>query len=309
MAGSIELKAFMSKLAVGRGIAMGMACQFILLPFLAFLSMKVFPQPTVTIVTLVIVCTSPGGGFSGLWCSLLNADLALSVAMTAASTLVCLVALPLNVFLYVRCMYGRSVEIDWFALVFAVVVVVSGVCCGLYVSGRWPGQRARINKFGQLAGVALMVLAAVTNGHSDKPVWENSLTWYVGICAPCVLGMVFAQFFSLMLGLSKPESVAVAIECCYQNTGLALTIALSAFPPQLSGAAAGVPFVYGIAELCVIPVFGVIAHQMGWTYAPRDENLCVAIGTSYQPSAERESDGSYHRKMGKPSGSSLRQLH
>ena len=39
--------------------------------------------------------------------------------------------------------------------------------------------------------------------------------------------------------LPDPQSVAVAIECCYQNTGLALTIALSAMRPEDVGEAAG----------------------------------------------------------------------
>ena len=34
------------------------------------------------------------------------------------------------------------------------------------------------------------------------------------------------------VGLSPPETVAIGIECCYQNTGLGLTIALSAFPGE-----------------------------------------------------------------------------
>ena len=44
---------------------------------------------------------------AGWWCSLCNADLALSVAMTSASTLACLVALPFNIFLYVQCLRRR----------------------------------------------------------------------------------------------------------------------------------------------------------------------------------------------------------
>ena len=79
------------------------------------------------------------------------------------------------------------------------------------------------------------------------------------------------------------ESVAVAIECCYQNTGLALTIALSAFPPSEAGAAAGVPLLYGMSELVLIPAFALIAWKCGLTYAPATEPLCVVLAGNYQP--------------------------
>ena len=87
------------------------------------------------------------------------------------------------------------------------------------------------------------------------------------------------------IGLPNPEAVAVAIECCYQNTGLGLTIALSAFPPEETGKAAGVPLVYGMAEIAVIGCFALVASYMGWTHAPKGTPLCKALAGNYQPSA------------------------
>jgi predicted Na+-dependent transporter len=40
--------------------------QFVLLPAVGFASVTLFPQDAVTVVTLLVVTTSPGGGFSGL---------------------------------------------------------------------------------------------------------------------------------------------------------------------------------------------------------------------------------------------------
>ena len=77
-----------------KGIAAGLVCQFVLLPLLGFVALTIFPQSPATAISLLVVTTSPGGGFSGFWCFLSNADLALSVAMTTASTLASVVALP-----------------------------------------------------------------------------------------------------------------------------------------------------------------------------------------------------------------------
>ena len=298
MAGSVDLKILRRRIAVARGIVLGIVCQFVILPVLAYGAMRALPQQPVTVVTLIIVCTSPGGGFSGLWCSLANADLALSVAMTTASTILCVVALPLNLLLYVQWLYGRPVAIDWIALATSVAIVVSAVATGLALSTHLPARRKHINFIGQLSGVALMAFGVAANGTSDAPVWGREASWYAGVCAPCVLGVIIATCLSRMIALSNPEVVAVAIECCYQNTGLALTVALSAFPPSLRGEATAVPIAYGLAELAIIPLFALCAWKLGWTYAPADEHMCRAALTCYQPAEVEDKGGAQDSPQG-----------
>ena len=81
--------------------------------------------------------------------------------------------------------------------------------------------------------------------------------------------------------------MAVGIECCYQNTGLGLTIALSAFPGE-AGKAAGVPLVYGIAEILCIGAFALLSLLRGWTHSPKGENVCKALAGNYQPAAPED---------------------
>ena len=66
--------------------------------------------PQVYGVTLLILCSSPGGSYSNWWCSVFNADLALSVAMTTTSTFFAMVMLPLNTLMYVNFAYGSTGE-------------------------------------------------------------------------------------------------------------------------------------------------------------------------------------------------------
>mmetsp|Transcript_46730 Transcript_46730/g.77348 ORF Transcript_46730/g.77348 Transcript_46730/m.77348 type:complete len:354 (+) Transcript_46730:112-1173(+) len=284
MAGSIDPLHIRSRFTRIRGIAMGLICQFIILPLLGLFAASVFPLDVEVAVTLLIVTTSPGGGFSGWWCSLCNADLALSIAMTTASTLFALVALPINAFLYIKLIYGRDVEFDWVPFLIEIFVVISAVLVGMLASHHFAVHRSCINKVGQIAGVMLMLVGAFTNGGSDHPLWRNSVDWYVAVSFPCVSGLIVALGASFLSRLSPPESVTVAIECCYQNTGLALTIALAAFPRDQVGGAAGVPVFYGIIEIILIPLLALAAWKLGWTYAPAHENVCVALIGNYQPS-------------------------
>ena len=76
MSGSCDTKLFLSQFRRPKGIAAGLVCHYLVMPLLGYATVTIFPQPPVTVVTLLIITTSPSGGFSGFWCSLWNADLA-----------------------------------------------------------------------------------------------------------------------------------------------------------------------------------------------------------------------------------------
>lgn len=74
-----------------------------------------------------------------------NADLALSVAMTAISTLLSTVFLPLNLLLYTRYSYEDDVlqNLDWTSLFIALVIVISAISLGLLCS--WKVHSHKFN--------------------------------------------------------------------------------------------------------------------------------------------------------------------
>lgn len=53
--------------------------------------------------------------------------------------------------------------------------------------------------------------------------------FYVAVVSPPIIGMLTSLCISSFCGLPKPQCIAVAIETCYQNTGIALTVALTSF--------------------------------------------------------------------------------
>jgi len=175
--------------------------------------------------------------------------------------------------------------IDFFQLCLSVVVVVAAVGAGATVGTFFPARRQIVSLVGQVAGVVMMGVGGLANTTSSDPLWENPTSWFVAMTMPVLGGLCIAIFVAKSVKLKNPEAVSVAIECCYQNTGLALTIALSAVPPEERGAAAGVPVVYGMAEMALIPIFALSAWKLGWTYAPANEAQCTMLMGNYQPEA------------------------
>ena len=95
LASTVDIKNMKAQLKNFKAIGLGLFCQFFLLPFLGWAVIEMFKLPVPVGITLLVVVSSPGGSYSNWWCSLLNADLALSVAMTTFSTILSVAFLPM----------------------------------------------------------------------------------------------------------------------------------------------------------------------------------------------------------------------
>eukprot|EP00984_Skeletonema_dohrnii_P034176 scaffold33469_cov155-Skeletonema_dohrnii-CCMP3373.AAC.1 len=86
MSATVDSNSLMTQVRNTKAISTGIFMQFIILPFLGFLTVKMFQMENLSGLMLLIVTSSPGGSFSNWWCSVFNADLALSITMTSIST-------------------------------------------------------------------------------------------------------------------------------------------------------------------------------------------------------------------------------
>ena len=117
--------------------------QFVALPFLGFLVVKTFEMSKTTGITLLVVTSSPGGSYSNWWCSIFNASLSLSVTMTAVSTILSTVFLPLNLILYANLSFDSNVveSLNWKSMFISLGIVVGAISSGLGAS--WYMMRRR----------------------------------------------------------------------------------------------------------------------------------------------------------------------
>lgn len=283
-------------------ILTGVCTQFFVMPLLGFAVVKLLRGHGLTepmAISLLIVTASPGGSYSNWWCSLFNADLALSVTMTAISTMISTVMLPLNLFLYANAAFDTGSEkdregsivldtVNWLSLFISLAIVMLAIGIGLCASVKIDSHRFNkfANRIGSVSGILLIVFSGVVSslsGSDEAQVWGQSWSFYVGVASPCLAGLALATFFGLVARLKKPEVISVGVECCYQNVGIATTAAVAMFDDPIErGQALCVPLFYGLMEAVVLAIYCIIAWKLGWTKAPSDEHLCVTIITTYE---------------------------
>jgi hypothetical protein len=74
----------------------------------------------------------------------------------------------------------------------------------------------------------------------------------------------------------------VSVEACYQNVGIATSMAMTMFAGRELNVAMGVPFFYGVCEAIFVGSYCIVAWKMGWSKAPANAPLWQVIMTSYE---------------------------
>lgn len=216
-----------------------------------------------------------------------NADLALSVTMTAISTLLSVILMPMNLLIYCKYAYEADVveNLDFNSLFIALTVVITAIGLGLFASAKVHSYKFNIlaNKLGSYAGVSLVVYSALmSNTSGETKVWEHEWKFYVGVMLPCLAGLIVSNIVTSFLQLKKPERVTLSVECCYQNVGIATSVALTMFQGDELSKAMAVPLYYGLIEAVILGVYCIIAWKANWTKAPKGVSFLTMIATSYE---------------------------
>ena len=112
LSATVQFKAFRREVGNKHALVVGLGLQFFILPlfgYLSVLAMNATPAGFTKAmgISLLVVVSSPGGSFANFFCSIFNAELALSVALTTLSTLLAVGFLPANLYLYTYLVSGR----------------------------------------------------------------------------------------------------------------------------------------------------------------------------------------------------------
>lgn len=268
----------------------GAAFQFFLMPLIGFITVIIFPLNALEAIGLLILCASPGGSFSNWWCNLFNADLALSVSMTALSTVSAVGFLPLNILLYVTLAYDRvrgsdedDVEVEFADLAITLGTVIAAILLGIFTGATFPQFQTITNIIGNVSGMLSIAvgLFATTGGGCENSLGQAFYPLWIATAFPLLVALVGVLGLGSILGLPKPQRVAIALETAYQNTGISLAYLVG---QGVQGrAAAAVPIIYGGYEAGFFGLFMLWAWKAGWTYAPSDEKIWKVMFQNYQP--------------------------
>lgn len=211
-----------------KAAVVGLAAQLVLLPVVGFLLVKLFGLTGALAVGLMIIAACPGGPTSNLVSHLARGDLALSISLTAVSSLITIITIPLIV----------NLSIGWFGEegsvtlpVLRTIVQIMGVtlipvAIGMLIRRRNPvfsKNAERPVKIISAAFFTLIVIAALVKERENLPVFFVQTGPAVLTLNAVTMSAGFALAFAF--GLSARQRLTVAIESGIQNGTMGIMIA------------------------------------------------------------------------------------
>lgn len=211
-----------------KAVAIGLTSQLIFLPIIGFIIAKVVPmQPTIA-MGLMIVALCPGGVSSNIITFLAKGDVALSVTLTAFSSLITVLTIPIFGNLAYQHFLGETATIALPILptilqIFIMTIVP--ISLGMIVRKLFPKFAISLEKVtNRLAGglLALIILLLVIREWEKLPGFLVQVG--VGVVLLNTISMFLGFYLSKLLNLNPAQQICIAIEVGLQNGTLAIAI-------------------------------------------------------------------------------------
>ena len=205
----------------------GVALQYTLMPGLGWSLGYVFDLPTPLAVGLILVSCCPGGTASNVISFLARADVALSVTMTAGSTLLAVIMTPA----LTAALAGQRVQVPTADLLLDTVqVVIVPVVAGALLKWRFPEASQRLLPVAPLVAViAITLIVGSVIGSGRQQVIDAGPRLLLAVICLHIAGFGLGYAAGrLLIGRERP-SRTVAIEVGMQNSGLGVVLAQQNF--------------------------------------------------------------------------------
>ncbi|MBO4673512.1 MAG: bile acid:sodium symporter family protein [Bacteroidaceae bacterium] len=221
-------------------ILIGAVAQFTIMPLVAFSLSWLFsqvpafaPYSTAMAIGIILVGCCPGGVSSNIMSFLCKGDVAYSVGMTCASTLLAPVLTPL----LVLWLAGERVDVDaWGMFQQILIVTIIPIAIG-FLLNVWLGHKDVFKQIqGCMPGVSVLSLACIVGGvvtTVHDPLVENGLVLFLltfgMVFCHNTIGYVLGYSVGRMCNFSVAKKRTLSIEVGMQNAGLGTNLAMTFF--------------------------------------------------------------------------------
>lgn len=223
-----------------KDIIVGELAQFVVMPGLGWLICHVLDLPKDLALGVILVGCCPGGTASNVICYLAKGDVALSVAMTAVSTLLAPLVTPALVML----LAGKSIDVDVVGMFMSIVqVVILPIVLGFLVSHYFSRLTQKVVPIlPMVSTLAIAFIIGIVVSLNARSIMACSMIVAVAVILHNLLGLLLGYFAGKAMGLKSDKRTAISIEVGMQNSGLATSLAGTHFAMYPMAAVPGAIF-------------------------------------------------------------------
>ena len=216
-----------------KDFSVGIVCQLILLPIVAYIIILIIKLPIEIALGLMIIAAAPGGVTSNVLTKFANGDVALSISLTAIGSLISIISVPFIVFKSADLLgvteMSKEITMTGIAIKMALVVtipVIIGMIIRFFANNFVTSNLKVINK---ITGFLFLIVFIA--------VWieerENILNYLsqagIAVITLNIIMMVLAFYIAKFFASGSPQKKCIALECGLQNGTLAVFVATQIF--------------------------------------------------------------------------------
>ena len=206
-----------------KDIIIGCLAQFTIMPLLALGLSWAFALPKELALGVILVGCCPGGTASNVITYLAKGDLALSVGMTATSTLLAPLLTPLLVLM----LAGTMVEVDTIGMLLSIVyVVIAPIAVGLIFQRYLPKfTKSTVPYLPAFSSIVIAFVVGIVVSHNADRLLVGGMIVVLVVMLHNLCGLSLGYIIGRLLGLADSKKRAISIEVGMQNSGLASSLA------------------------------------------------------------------------------------
>ena len=230
---SLTIQDFIRVIKIPKDFLIGFICQLILLPIVAFLLIKLLNTPAELAIGVMLIAAAPGGVTSNVLTKFAQGDVALSISLTAITSLVSIVSVPFIVFNSINFFEIDNVSKDVSMTVIALkmfFVVTVPVIIGMIIKKFAKNFIVNKSLIIQRASIFLFVFVFIAIYIEE---WDNIVSFVerAGLIAlilnitMMIIGFYVAKSFASGVAQQK----CISLECGLQNGTLAAFVGTQIF--------------------------------------------------------------------------------
>lgn len=247
MGSTLTLENFKKAIESKKPLLVGILSQFGFMPLIAFGLAKGLDLSPLFSIGLILVGCTPGGTTSNLLTYYAKGEVALSISMTIASTILAIVMMPFLFWLYCSNLVSSEIQIPYKSIIGSIIILILPVLIGIKIRSKSTRVALKIEKIGSFLGILMILFLLGVMIPKNITILEVT-TWkmYVAAILITVLGYSFGYIFSKVLKLSERQARTVSLETGIQNGPLTIAVILLSFSGSNVNEILWMPLLYAL---------------------------------------------------------------
>ena len=229
----LTTKDFLRVINNPKDFTVGIVCQLVLLPIVAYILVLMLQLPVEIAVGLMIIAAAPGGVTSNVLTKFANGDVALSISLTAIISLISIISVPFIVLTSANLLgvkdFSSEITMTAIALKMALVVsipVIIGMVIRKFAESFISSNLSIINK---ITGILFIIVFAAIWIEERENIFNYLAKAGLAVLILNVIMMTLAFYIARFFATGIPQRKCISLECGLQNGTLAVFVATQIF--------------------------------------------------------------------------------